>query len=74
MSEHRTCVCLRLGKGLDRLVVVGAQADGGHIDVWVALHGHQAKLLLGAVLAGSGKLDHGAQGRRLGLQGRASEK
>ncbi len=51
------------------LVVVGLQADGGHVDIRVRLHHHQPQLLLLPRLAARGELDHGAQGGGLALQG-----
>ena len=50
-DERRAGVALGFQEGLDRLVVLGAEGDLGHVDVAVA-HGDQAQVLLGDVLAG----------------------
>ena len=62
-NERRTVVGFGLEEGFERMLVLCAHRDAGHVDVAVS-HRHQAKVLLRRGLAARGELrDRTARGR-----------
>ena len=68
-DEGRTVVGLGFAQCGDRLVVLGAEGDPGHVDVTV-LHGDERQILFRGALAPGGKL--GDRTHRRGLRGLAA--
>src|SRR5207302_161050 len=64
-DERRSVPRLGFGEGLDRLDVVAAHCDLGHVDVAVR-HGQQPQILLAGALAVGGELGYSTARRGLG--------